>query len=146
MVFPSLAPFRDFRNQSNRSLVPPHNLTKIQREGRPTSEIPLRCWRRKRTVHAMRRGFLRWRKRDSDFPLKKRKILLSPRTNSLPCNIEHQMLASNSEDERAEFMCGGSVITESDNCNGFEKSKVECRIRVAVVSSHTNSSQKRRQD
>lgn len=45
-----------------------------------TSEIPLRCWRRKRTVHAIRRGFLRCRKSDSLFPFWKRKILLSPRT------------------------------------------------------------------
>ena len=51
----------------------------------PTSEIPFLCWRRKRTVQAIRRGFLRWRKRDSDFPFWKRKILLSPRTYSLPC-------------------------------------------------------------
>ena len=41
-------------------------------------------WRK--TVQAMRRGFLRWRKRDSDFPFWKRKILLSPRTKSLPCS------------------------------------------------------------
>lgn len=52
----------------------------VKDEGRHTSEIPLRCWRRYRTVHEMRRGFLRWRKRDSDLPFWKRKILLSPRT------------------------------------------------------------------
>lgn len=45
-----------------------------------TSVIPLRCWRRYRTVQAMRRGFLRWRKRDSDLPFWNRKTLESPRT------------------------------------------------------------------
>jgi hypothetical protein len=45
-----------------------------------TSLNPFLCCRRKRTVHAMRRGFLRWRKRDSDLPFWKRKTLLSPRT------------------------------------------------------------------
>lgn len=45
-----------------------------------TSEIPFLCCLRKRMVHAMRRGFLRCRKRDSDLPFWKRKILLSPRT------------------------------------------------------------------
>lgn len=45
-----------------------------------TSEIPFLCCLRKRTVQAMRRGFLRWRKRDSVFPFWNRKILLSPRT------------------------------------------------------------------
>jgi hypothetical protein len=45
-----------------------------------TSVIPLRCWRRYRTVQAMRRGFLRWRKSDSDLPFWNRKILESPRT------------------------------------------------------------------
>ncbi len=54
-----------------------------------TSEIPLRCWRRKRTVQAIRRGFLRWRKRDSDLPFWNRKTLLSPRTYSLPCRRKH---------------------------------------------------------
>ena len=57
---------------------------KVNRDRRPTSEIPLRCWRRYRTVQAIRRGFLRWRKSDSDFPFWKRKILLSPRMYSLP--------------------------------------------------------------
>lgn len=38
----------------------------------------------------MRRGFLRCRKRDSDLPFWNRKILLSPRTYSLPCNEEHR--------------------------------------------------------
>lgn len=33
----------------------------------------------------MRRGFLRWRKRDSLLPFWKRKILLSARTKILPC-------------------------------------------------------------
>jgi hypothetical protein len=50
-----------------------------------TSEIPFLLWRRQRTVHAILRGFLRWRKSDSDFPHWKRKILLSERTKSLPC-------------------------------------------------------------
>lgn len=54
--------------------------------GTRTSEIPLRCCLRKRTVQEIRRGFLRWRKRDSDLPFWKRKILLSPRTYSLPCD------------------------------------------------------------
>lgn len=66
----------------------PNNSNSTQRRKEkavPTSEIPFLCWRRKRTVQAIRRGFLRWRKRDSDFPFWKRKILLSPRTNSLPC-------------------------------------------------------------
>ena len=49
--------------------------------------MPFLCWRRYRTVHAIRRGFLRCRKRDSDFPFWNRKILLSPRTNSLPCTV-----------------------------------------------------------
>jgi len=53
--------------------------------GDRTSEMPFLCCLRKRTVQAIRRGFLRCRKRDSDFPFWKRKILLSPRTNSLPC-------------------------------------------------------------
>lgn len=43
-------------------------------------------------------------------------------------------------------MCGGSASTESDNCDGIEISKCECRIRDAVVPSHTNSSQKRRRE
>jgi hypothetical protein len=34
----------------------------------------------------MRRGFLRWRKSDSDLPFWKRKNLLSPRTKILPCS------------------------------------------------------------
>lgn len=59
---------------------------------RPTSEIPfLRCLLQ-RTVHAMRRGFLRWRKRDSLLPFWKRKTLLSPRTKSLPCICCQRML------------------------------------------------------
>ena len=37
----------------------------------------------------MRRGFLRWRKRDSDLPFWNRKTLLSPRTYSLPCGAKH---------------------------------------------------------
>ena len=45
-----------------------------------TSEIPLRCCRRKRTVHEIRRGFFRWRKSDSDLPFWNRKTFLSPRT------------------------------------------------------------------
>lgn len=38
----------------------------------------------------MRRGFLRCRKSDSDLPFWNRKILLSPRTYSLPCDGEHR--------------------------------------------------------
>lgn len=53
--------------------------------GGRTSEIPFLLWRRQRTVHAILRGFLRWRKRDSDLPFWKRKILLSERTKILPC-------------------------------------------------------------
>ena len=45
-----------------------------------TSEIPFLCCLRYSVVHAMRRGFFRWRKRDSVLPFWKRKILLSPRT------------------------------------------------------------------
>lgn len=45
-----------------------------------SSEIPFLCIRRKRTVHPIFRGFFLWRKRDSDFPLKNRKIRLSTRT------------------------------------------------------------------
>lgn len=45
----------------------------------------MRCWRRNRTVQAIRRGFLRWANRDSDLPVRKRKTLLSPRTKILPC-------------------------------------------------------------
>lgn len=62
-----------------------HSTIRKQRERAVlTSEIPFLCWRRYRTVQDNRRGFLRWRKRDSDFPFWKRKILLSPRTYSLP--------------------------------------------------------------
>ena len=53
-----------------------------------TSVIPFLLWRRHRTVHAIRRGFLRCRKSDSDLPFWKRKILLSPRTKSLPCTFQ----------------------------------------------------------
>ena len=45
-----------------------------------TSEIPFLCCLRYNVVQAIRRGFLRWRKRDSVLPFWKRKILLSPRT------------------------------------------------------------------
>ena len=45
-----------------------------------TSEIPFLCCLRYSVVHAMRRGFFRWRNRDSVLPFWKRKILLSPRT------------------------------------------------------------------
>ena len=45
-----------------------------------TSEIPFLCCLRYSVVHAIRLGFLRWRKRDSVLPFWKRKILLSPRT------------------------------------------------------------------
>jgi hypothetical protein len=59
----------------------------------------------------------------------------------LALKIEHQRLASSSNKKAAKSMCGGSAKTESDNCDGIEISKCECRIRDAVVPSHTNSSQ-----
>ena len=52
----------------------------IFRKGRHTSEIPFLWCLLYSVVHAIRRGFLRWRKRDSVLPFWKRKILLSPRT------------------------------------------------------------------
>lgn len=70
-----------------------------------TSEIPFLLWRRQRTVHAILRGFLRWRKSDSDLPFWKRKILLSERTKSLPCDV----YVSTS----AEHMCDQCPIQES---------------------------------
>ena len=57
-----------------------------------TSVMPFLRWRLQRTVHAIRRGFLRCRKSDSDLPFWKRKILLSPRTKSLPCTEPHCQL------------------------------------------------------
>ena len=70
-----------------------------------TSEIPFLLWRRQRTVHAILRGFLRWRKSDSDLPFWKRKILLSERTKSLPCDV----YVSTS----AEHICDRCPIQES---------------------------------
>lgn len=73
------------------------------RGGFHTSVIPfLRCLRQ-RTVHAIRRGFLRWRNSDSDLPFWKRKILLSPRTNSLPCTFPKVSLASSYDQSRLKL-------------------------------------------